>query len=292
MTATFHFKLGRFDCMAIPDNTRLEPVGQMIADAPPAELSAALRDLGYPSDELQVGYNCLLVNTGEGRVLVDTGSGQGQLLQHLQAEGLGPEEIDTIILTHGDGDHIGGIIDAQGQLTFPKARYVMWQEAWAMWTRPETRVHLVEQYLALMRRRGVSDEELPHLAEKRAAYGSRTLPSIQDRVDLVEPETEFLPGFQIIPAQGHRTDHTALLVASAGERLLHVVDAVRHPLQMAHPEWYGTIDSFPQETVETRRRLLQRATAEQALIFGAHLAFPGLGYVHPQGSGWAWQPLS
>jgi glyoxylase-like metal-dependent hydrolase (beta-lactamase superfamily II) len=293
VTGTYRFKLGKFDCLVLSDNTRVETVGQMIAaDVPPGELSAVLRDLGYPSDELQVGYNCLLVNTGERRVLVDTGSGRGQLLQNLQAAGLGPEDIDTIVLTHGDGDHIGGIVDEQGQLTFPKARYVMWTQAWSLWTQADTRAHLVEQFLVLMRRRGISGDELAQMAEGRATYGTRTLPLIRERVDLVEPETEFLPGFQIITATGHRSDHIALAISSAGEQLLHIVDAARHPIQMARPEWYGTIDSFAQETVETRRRLLQRAAAGQALIFGAHLTFPGLGYVRQQGAGWSWQAVA
>lgn len=292
MTATYHFKLGTFDCIAIHDNARRVPISQEIAGAPPAELSAAMRVLGYSSDEAQLGYNCLLVRTGEQRVLVDTGSGRGQLVPNLQAAGLGPADIDIIILTHGDGDHIGGIVDEHGQLTFPKARYVIWHEAWAMWTRPDRRAYLVEQFLAVMRRRGVPEAELAGMAGGRAAYGSQTLPLIQDRVDLVELETEFLPGFQLIAAPGHRTDHVNVAITSAGKRLLHVVDSIRHPVQMPHPEWCGTIDSFPQEAAETRRRLLQRAAADQALIFGAHLTFPGLGYVQPQGPAWGWQALA
>jgi glyoxylase-like metal-dependent hydrolase (beta-lactamase superfamily II) len=291
MTATHHFKLGTFDCIAIRDNARVVPISQEIAGVSAANLLAAMRDLGYPSDEANLGYNCLLVDTGERQVLIDTGSGQGKLLQHLQTEGLEPEDIDTIILTHGDGDHIGGLVDESGQLTFPRARYVIWQQAWAMWTQPETRADLIEQYLAVMRRRGVSEDQLASMAEGRAAFGSRTLPLIQDQVDLVEPETEFLPGFQLLAAPGHRTDHIVVAITSAGEHLLHVVDAIRHPVQMTHPEWHGTIDSFPQEAVETRRRLLERAVAEKALIFGAHLTFPGLGYVRPQGPAWSWQAI-
>ena len=290
MATAFHFKLGTFACMAIPDNDKLEPITEMIAaDVPPAELSAVRHELGYPSDDLEVGYNCLLVNTGEQRVLVDTGTGRGQLLSQLQASGLEPADIDTIVLTHGDGDHIGGILNEQDQPVFPNARYVLWHAAWRLWTEPDTRSHLVEQYLDLMRKRGVSGDDLDRMAAGRAAYGTRTLPLIKDRVDLVELDTEFLPGFQVIDATGHRTDQVALTITSDGDRLLHVVDAIRHPIQMAHPEWYGALDSFPEETVAARRRLLERAAADKALIFGAHLTFPGLGYVSQQGSSWRWR---
>jgi len=38
-------------------------------------------------------------------------------------------------------------------------------------------------------------------------------------------------------------------------------------------------------------RLLSMAVEQQALVFGSHLPFPGVGRVVPQGAGWLWQPL-
>ncbi len=69
-------------------------------------------------------YICLAVNTGEHRVLVDTGAdalgpNTGRLLQNMQAEGIAPGDIDTVILTHGHPDHIGGDTDAEGNQLFP-----------------------------------------------------------------------------------------------------------------------------------------------------------------------------
>jgi len=53
--------------------------------------------------------NCYLIDTGEGFILVDTGSAQNYavLSQELEAAGCKPGAIRLIILTHGDFDHTG-----------------------------------------------------------------------------------------------------------------------------------------------------------------------------------------
>jgi len=273
----YPFKVGNFECLVINDDTDVYPVAGSAVNVSTERLEQAMGDLSLPANEMRVDFNCLLVSTPQRRILVDTGWGPGlgprpgKLLQNLQAEGIAPQAIDTIILTHGDGDHVGGILDGQGEPAFPKARYVMWQAAWEFWT--------TESNLALM-------------AEDVAAFGRKTLRLIQDRLDLVEPEIEFLPGFQVIPAVGHRRDHIALLISSAGEQLLHLADAIVHPMMMASPGWYSPYDSLAEQAIATKRRLLDRAASEKALIFAAHFPFPGLGYVSPKEEGWRWQPVA
>src|SRR5205085_4963909 len=95
-----------------------------------------LSDHGFPPHEVVSPYTCLCVDTGGHRVLVESGAGfaptNGKLLANLAAEGIAPEDVDTVILTHGD--HIGGNADATGQVTLPNARYVMWKGDWEFWT--------------------------------------------------------------------------------------------------------------------------------------------------------------
>ena len=88
----FHFTIGRFNCLAINDDER-------------------------------INCNCLLIDTGQHKVLLETGTGDGMtppgaLLKRLQAAGVSPALIDGVIVSHADFDHIGGAVDAHGNLAF------------------------------------------------------------------------------------------------------------------------------------------------------------------------------
>jgi len=117
-------------------------------------------------------FNCLLINTGEHRVLVDAGWGygttrrNGRLLQNLKAEGIAPEDIDVIVITHSDRDHTGGLIHAEGKMTFPNTRHVMWREGWRAW----------------------SETNWAKEPEDMAVFHRKVLQCLHDRVELVEPE--------------------------------------------------------------------------------------------------------
>jgi hypothetical protein len=115
---------------------------------------------------------------------------------------------------------------------------------------------------------------------------------IKDALTLVGPEEEFLPGFRSLPAAGHRVDHTVLKVSSLGDQLLHLSDAVAHPLFMAHHDWFSTYDADPAQAVLTKKRLLDWCATQRALVFGTHFPFPGLGYVRQNDEGWDWLPTA
>ena len=67
-------------------------------------------------------------------------------------------------------------------------------------------------------------------------------------------------------------------------------DTAGHPIHLEHPEWHILSDLIPEEAMSTRRRLLERASANDALLFGYHFPFPGLGRAFKKEKGWNWQP--
>jgi len=57
----------------------------------------------------------------------------GNLMRNLEAEGIAPDAIDTVIISHAHPDHIGGNLDKNGKVAFPNAQFVMWREEWMFW---------------------------------------------------------------------------------------------------------------------------------------------------------------
>ena len=111
-------------------------------------------------------------------------------------------------------------------------------------------------------------------------------------MNLVDHESEIVPGIGAIPAPGHTPGHMVVSVSSGDERLLYIGDTVLYPLHLEHPDWIPIYDIIPEEAAASKRRIFDRAAEERALVVGQHFPpFPSVGYVVKKGEGWQWQPI-
>jgi glyoxylase-like metal-dependent hydrolase (beta-lactamase superfamily II) len=283
MKSQFHrFDVGSFTCTAVSDGTFPYPPSGFAANVAPELVDEELVTNGRPADVIVTPYTCLVIDTGQHLILVDTGMGSlpagmpdttGYLRQNLRDAAIDPEAIDMVVLTHGHADHIGGNLDGSGNVAFLNARFVMSREEWEFW--------LSEPSLAELQ----IDDHLKSLLRQAALIN---LPPLQDRIDLIESDPEIVPGITALAAPGHTPGHTAVAIESSGSSLLHLVDVALDPFQLTHPDWVAAFDFDPKQVVATRRRLFDRAADEQALVLCYHFPFPGLGRVERAGEGWRW----
>lgn len=282
-----YFSVGSFDCVAVTDGTSAFPATAVFGNAPDAERDEVLRSRGMPTDMVSSSLTSVVVNTGSHRVLIDAGIGPfapttGHLVENLSEAGIEPNSIDVLVLTHGHPDHIGTTIDSNGKSVFPNARVVMREGEWNFWT-DET--NLAKAAAGNLHNLGELDQFMGNWAR---TY----LPPVRAQLDLIEGNDgeEIVPGIFALPAPGHTTHHMGLIIASGNDQLLNLVDVAINPVHLAEPAWHPAFDFQPDVAVNTRRRIYDRAAADNARILIYHFPFPGLGHVTRSGKGWHWEP--
>jgi len=277
-TTGFHFKVGGFECISVFDGYLSDPIPYQVLfqNATKETLEQVLHSYNLQMNQWIESFTCLVIQTGEHRVLVDTGLGiiesvptAGKLLLNLRNEGIEPNDIDTVIISHAHGDHIGGNTDLNARAAFPQARYYIPKDEWNFWTSETT----------------LNNPHYKWMVE----FVNKSLLPIQDRFHMIEYDTEIVPGIKTLSAAGHTPGNQVLLIESSGEQLMYLGDVVLHPIHFEHPEWHSSPDYQPAQAVRTRRSLLELAASEQALTFAFHFDFPCLGYVLPQAENWKWR---
>jgi glyoxylase-like metal-dependent hydrolase (beta-lactamase superfamily II) len=173
--------------------------------------------------------------------------------------------------SHFHGDHISGLMakDTNAQ-TFPEAEIIVPAAELKWWTQPV--------------------ESIPEPRRGLARRVQATLPDWKN-VKPVDGEAELVPGVRAIPAFGHTQGHTAHLISSGGKQLLVTADATNiQALFVKNPEWQAAFDHVPDQAVATRKRLFDRAIADNAMVAGYHWGLPNVGTIAKDGSGYAFTP--
>jgi glyoxylase-like metal-dependent hydrolase (beta-lactamase superfamily II) len=114
-------------------------------------------------------------------------------------------------------------------------------------------------------------------ASDRIVLGAQKhLARIKEKVTMVKPEQEIMPGVRVVGTPGHTPGHISIEVAS----VFITADALTHPLiSFQHPGWPVPVDHEPDRAIATRQKLLDRFATDKTQVIGAHLPFPGTGFV-------------
>ncbi|MGW8267302.1 MAG: MBL fold metallo-hydrolase [Longimicrobiales bacterium] len=216
---------------------------------------------------IPLALRCLLVETPDALVLVDSGVGNKEgekfrdiygvdndgsptrLEDAIRSVGFDPGDVDLVIGTHLHFDHAGGStrLTEDGKIvpSFPNARYVLQQGELTFAQSPNERV--------------------------RASYMSKNfLPLVEaGLVDTVDGATDLVKGVSLLPTPGHTPFHQSVVLDGEGTRAVFLADLCPTSAHLPLP-WIMGYDLEPLVTLETKRALWERIQEEDWILIFQH----------------------
>jgi glyoxylase-like metal-dependent hydrolase (beta-lactamase superfamily II) len=258
-------RVGRFTLHALEAGLQWLDGGAMFGVVP-----KPLWEKRIPADarnRIPLALRCLLVETPDALVLIDTGVGNKEtdkfraiygienagsptrLEDAIREAGFSPDDVDLVINTHLHFDHAGGNTwrDEGGEihLAFPRARYVVQRGEfeYAHWNNERTRASYLPDNFDPVERAG--------------------------KFELVEGAREIVPGVRVMVTPGHTPHHQSVVLESEGEAACFLADLIPTAAHLPLP-WIMGYDVEPLRTLESKRALLEEARRGDWLLVFEH----------------------
>jgi glyoxylase-like metal-dependent hydrolase (beta-lactamase superfamily II) len=276
----YRYKVGEVQVNVVSDGVNTFPLGDtFVLNSKKDEVNAALEKAFLPKDKVSVHFSPLVINTGGKLVVIDTGNGAGafasskgsvgQFASNLTAAGFDPKNIDMVVISHFHGDHVNGLLTADGAPAFPNAEVLVPATEWKYW---------------------MDDGEMSRATGERMQglfKNNRRVfeAGLKKKVTPYEWGKDVAPGLLAVESIGHTPGHTSYVLSSGSDKVFIQSDVTNHPaLFVAHPGWHLMFDQDPALAEKTRRKVYDMLVADKLLVQGFHYPFPGLARVEKAGN--------
>lgn len=208
---------------------------------------------------------CLLIETSDRLILIDTGigdkqdekffkhyylSGNDSLQKSIESKGFGMDQITDVFLTHLHFDHVGGAVRREGDKlipTFRNANYWSNSKHWDWATKPNAR--------------------------EKASFLSENILPLQEsgQLNFIEPNevNPFAEIFDILYVNGHTEAQMLPLITNADKKILYCADLLPSVHHIPLP-WVMGYDVRPLETLNEKERILSQAADEEWMLYFEH----------------------
>jgi glyoxylase-like metal-dependent hydrolase (beta-lactamase superfamily II) len=277
----YALKVGDIDVLVVSDGPIKIPAETTATNADPAAL-AAWRDERLLPELIDWSLNEVVVRSGGRTILIDSGLGKeyagfartGRWAARLEAAGINLTCVTDVVLTHMHFDHVGGLL-----VDGVKDRL-----------RSDLRVHAATAEAEFWESPDFSHTVMPApVSDAIRSSATRFLDQYRSKLRTFETEYEVAPGVVVTRTGGHTPGHSVVRLASGGDRLTFVGDAVL-PASFDQPEWHNGFEHDPEEAVRVRVRLLHELAASGEPLVGTHLPFPSVCRASAAGDVFRWVP--
>ena len=288
----YRYKVGDVQVTVISDGVNTFPLGDsFVLNAKKDEVAAALEKAYMPKDKVSIQFGPLVINSGGKLIVLDTGNGPGafasskgavgQFATNMAAAGFDPKNVDMVVISHFHGDHINGLLNAEGTLAFANAEVLVPSVEW--------KYFMDDGEMAKQ-----TGERMPGVFKNaRRVFEA----GLQKKVTPYEWGKEVSPGLLAVETAGHTPGHTSYVLSSGSGKVFIQSDVTNVPyLFAANPGWHAFFDQDPAMAENARRKTYDMVVAEKLQVQGFHFPFPGLGNVEKEGSGYRvipapWNPV-
>lgn len=264
----YALRVGEIEVLVLSDGALALSAAPFASNVEPAALKAWLDDSFLPLETFPWANNALVVRSGGQTILIDSGVGAaypdfpqaGRFVARLEAAGIDPGSITDAVITHMHMDHVGGLL-----VDGLRSRL-----------RPDLRVHVAASEVEFWESPDFSHTDMPEaIPDALRDTARRFVDAYRSELRPFGEEHMVAPGVLVRHTGGHTAGHSVVRLASGGNRLTFVGDAV-FPVGFDRPEWHNGFDHDPETAVEVRLRLLREMAGTGELLVGTHLTFPSL----------------